>query len=175
MSYDVHLRIRRRQSSVLCKCRSVPPFHFCLVYTFPGFPCYNIPIGYMDSYIMLCLIRHQRNYGIFSLILCKIFRNYNKKLWSSHIHYCLWKLQHQEGDVTEMKCVPQIRYIAIDKLLKLHNSTWSVSMWFQYGEKPPCAAIRVSLHHGMKSKRSWFLPGECPSTHFVCESIKHQE
>ena len=30
-SYDTHLRTRRRQSSVLGKCRSVPPSNFCLI------------------------------------------------------------------------------------------------------------------------------------------------
>ena len=57
--------------------------------------------------------------------------------------------------VTEMKCIPQIRYMAIDKWLELQNCTWSVSMWFQYGVKPPCAAIRVSMRYGMESKRPW--------------------
>ena len=60
------------------------------------------------------------------------------------LNYSLWKLQHQEGDVTEMKCIPQIRYMAINKWLQLQNCTWFVSMWFQYGVKPPCTAIRVS-------------------------------
>ena len=55
--------------------------------------------------------------------------------------------------VTEIKCIPQIRYMAIDKWLELQNCTWSVSMWFQYGVKPPCTAIRVSMHCGMGSKR----------------------
>ena len=35
-----------------------------------------------------------------------------------------------------MKCVPQIKYIPIDKRLELQNSTWSVRMWFQYDVKP---------------------------------------
>ena len=41
-------------------------------------------------------------------------------------------------------------HVAIDKRLELQNCTWSMSMWFQYGVKPPCAAIRVWL----PSKRS---------------------
>ena len=39
---DAHLRTRRHRSSVLGKCRSVPPSIFCLVHTFPRFPYYDI-------------------------------------------------------------------------------------------------------------------------------------
>ena len=35
ISYNAHLRTRRHQSSVLGKCHSIPPFHFCLIHTFP--------------------------------------------------------------------------------------------------------------------------------------------
>ena len=58
--------------------------------------------------------------------------------------------------LTEMKCIPQIRYLAIDKLLELQNCKWSVSMWFQYGVKPPCAAVIV---------QAYFLVGEFKTSH----------
>ena len=68
--------------------------------------------------------------------------------------------------VTELKCITQNRYMAIDKRLELQNCTWSVSMWFQYGVKPPCAAIRVSMRHGMESGRPWGM-----SLYAVCMRV----
>ena len=57
-----------------------------------------------------------------------------------------------------MKCIPQIRYMAIDKRLELQNCTWSVSMWFQYSVKPPCAAISLyAWWHGIKEALDIFL------------------
>ena len=72
--------------------------------------------------------------------------------------------------VIEMKCIPQIRYMAIDKQLELQNCTWSVSMLFQYGVKPLCTAIRVSMHHGMESKRPW-ISSWWMSLHAVCMQV----
>ena len=69
--------------------------------------------------------------------------------------------------VTEMKCIPQIRYMAIDKRLELQNCTWSVSMWFQYGVKPQYSAMWVSMYRGMESKRLWIFSW-CMSLHAVC-------
>ena len=65
------------------------------------------------------------------------------------------KIETSRRHMTEMKCIPQIRYMAIDKRLELPNCTWSVSMWFQYGVNPLCAASRVSMRRGMESKRPW--------------------
>lgn len=72
--------------------------------------------------------------------------------------------------VTEMKFIPQIKYMAIDKRLELQSCTWSVSMKFQYGVKAPCAAIRVSMRRGMESKRSWIASWGM-SLHAVCMRV----
>ena len=72
--------------------------------------------------------------------------------------------------VTEMKCIPQIMYMAIDKRLELQNCAWSVSMWFQYGVKPLCAAIRVSMRRGVESKRPWISSWGI-SLHTVCMRV----
>ena len=57
--------------------------------------------------------------------------------------------------VTEMKFIPQIRYMTIHKLLELQKCTPSVTMRFQYDVKPPCTAVRASKHCGMDLKRAW--------------------
>ena len=64
--------------------------------------------------------------------------------------------------------------MAINKRLELQSCTWSVSMWFQYGVKPPCTAIKVSMHRGMESKRPW-ISSWGMSIHAVCmwaQSVK---
>ena len=74
------------------------------------------------------------------------------------LHYCFCENCNTKKETchrNEMYRLPQIRYMAIDKLLELQNCTWSVSMWFQYGVKPPCAAIRVCIRRGMEAKRPW--------------------
>ena len=60
--------------------------------------------------------------------------------------------------------------MTIDKRLELQNCTWSVSMWFQYGVKPPCAAIRVSMRRDMESKRPW-ISSWGMSLHTVCMRV----
>ena len=54
--------------------------------------------------------------------------------------------------------------------LKCLQITWSVSMWFQYGVKPPYAAIRVSMHRDMESKRPW-ISSWGMSLHAVCTRV----
>ena len=77
--------------------------------------------------------------------------------WASKPPYTLFVKTPRRSHVTEIKCVPQITHMAIDKQLELQNCTWSVSMRFQYGVKPPCAAIRISMRRGMESKRPWMF------------------
>ena len=70
--------------------------------------------------------------------------------------------------VTEMKCIIQIRYMAIDKWLELQKCTWSVSMWFQYGV--------ISLYaswHGIKEALDIFLGNVPPCSLYESpQSIK---
>ena len=56
-----------------------------------------------------------------------------------------------------MKCISQIRYMAIDKRLELAYRT-AHGVWacdFNMVVKPPSAAIRVSMGRDMESKRPW--------------------
>ena len=70
--------------------------------------------------------------------------------------------------VTEIKFIPQIRYMAIDKRLELQNCTWSVSLWFQYGVKPPCAAISLSASwHGIKETLDILLGNVPPCSLYI--------
>ena len=80
------------------------------------------------------------------------------------------KIETPRRHMTEVKCIPQIKYMAIDKWLELQNCTWSVSMWFQYGVKPPSPAIRVSMHQGMESKKPW-ISSWGMSLHVVCMRV----
>ena len=73
-----------------------------------------------------------------------------------------------------MNCIPQSRYMAIDKLLELQNSAWSVSMWFQYGVKPPCAAKSLyASWHGIKEALDIFLGSVPPRSLYASpQSVK---
>ena len=80
--------------------------------------------------------------------------------------------------VTEMKFIPQIRYMTIHKWLELYLiCDHEISVWC---EEPPSAII-VSECRDMESKTAWICSWESTSIlvqlppHFVWKFLKHQE